>query len=104
MPEETRNLPAVTTRTPATMINLTTAPEEGVPTTQNDKFPVILVRAGKGGKKYMCPKGSTVEDLARAANASLENQDIVVGEEKVNKDFVLGGRCFVFLTPLPKNA
>lgn len=69
-----------------------------------NKHMVVLVRPGVGAKKYFVPTGSTVADLLEAANASASGQDVMVGQDKVEQDHVLGPNTVLFVVPRPKNA
>lgn len=71
---------------------------------EDDKHMVVLVRPGVGAKKYFVPQGSTVADLLEAADASSDGQDLMVGQDKVNPDRVLGENTVLFVVPRPKNA
>lgn len=89
---------------PAALLNLTTAPEGGLATQDVDKFQVILVRPGIGGKKYHVPPGTTVDDLLKAAEADAANGDLMIGDQKVGKEHVLSPNTLLFVVPKPKNA
>ena len=103
MPND-RNEIAVREQTPNLMGGLEPTNAPMVPVQQTEKFMVILARAGVGGKKYFVPPGSTVGDLLRAAEATAENQDLMVGPNKVTVDTVLQPNTLLFTVPRPKNA
>jgi len=83
--------------------NLTTgiAPSE-IPRTDN--VLVILARSGHSAKKYAVPIGSTIADLAKLADADTRNQDITIGPNKVNADYVITKPEMIFMCSKPKNA
>jgi hypothetical protein len=78
--------------------------EAELPSAEDDKHMVVLVRPGVGAKKYFVPQGSTVADLLEAANASSSGQDLMIGQDKVESDRVLGENTVLFVVPRPKNA
>lgn len=84
--------------------SLTTANPTTSLATGAEKFMVIFVRAGVAPKKYFVPGGTTVGDVVREAQATVENQDFMVGETKVDQTFVLQPNSVLFAVPRPKNA
>lgn len=79
-------------------------PDQAVAGSLEDKIPVVLGRPGTGVRKYFVPPGTTVEQLCRDVNASLLNQEVWIGEEKVESTHVIQPREAIFLVPRPKNA
>ena len=72
--------------------------------TTDSKYMVVLVRPGVGAKKYFVPPGSTYGDLLKAASATVSNQDLMVGNEKVKTEDTIQPNSAVFVVPRPKNA
>ena len=68
------------------------------------KHTVVLVRPGVGPKKWTVPAGTTVASLMEEAGATMENQDLMIGNDKVNGSHVLQDKAVIFLVPKPKNA
>jgi len=68
---------------------------------------VVLVRPGKGARKFFVPPGSTVKDLldmAEGTGYNLGGQEIHIGTEKVKMSHVIQAKECIFLVPKPKNA
>jgi len=71
------------------------------------KILVVLVRPGKGARKYFVPPGSTIKDLitqAEGPNYALRGQEIHIGTETVTIDHVIQDKECIFFVPKPKNA
>lgn len=109
MPENDnpRNLPVPVETTNPTqqtggLMQMGAAP--ATPPAEQERILCVLARSGDVAKKYFLPKGSTVEDLARFAQADTKNQDITIGKNKVGLDHVLQPNSIVFMVSKPKNA
>jgi len=69
-----------------------------------EKDRVVLVRPGVDPKAYNVPKGTTVAELLEHAGATMRNQILNIGEDKVEGSRVLRDGEFLFVVPQPKNA
>lgn len=116
MPDDNTPETQTAERTQSTLSNLQEAPhgnlvvqgvatpDQAVAASLEDKIPVVLGRPGTGVRKYYVPPGTTVEQLCQDVSASLTNQEVWIGEEKVEATHVIQPREAIFLVPRPKNA
>lgn len=65
---------------------------------------VILVRPGAGREEYELPGGSTVADLLRAAHASPDNQDVLIGDRALAESLPLHPGMVISIVPRVRNA